>query len=93
MPLLQNVYLMLSSDLVKHSVEDLKASLTNVIEDPQLMSHITRHHDAGVYAIYENAGLPTRHRKRITVVDPAQEHPDARALRDKLDASNLRSWP
>ncbi|KAI0329438.1 hypothetical protein GY45DRAFT_1354566 [Cubamyces sp. BRFM 1775] len=75
-------------------VDDLRTSLEDVVRSPRLMGHVTRTHEATVHAIHETAE-PSRgkKRKRTTLADPAEEHPDVTALRLKLEASKLKCWP
>ncbi|TFK93766.1 hypothetical protein K466DRAFT_477981 [Polyporus arcularius HHB13444] len=74
-------------------VDDLRTILEDTIHDPRLMGHVTRTHEASVYAIYETAEPTKRKRKRPTLADPAQEIPEVTALREKHEAIKLKCWP
>ncbi|KAI0374031.1 hypothetical protein BV20DRAFT_936281 [Pilatotrama ljubarskyi] len=75
-------------------VNDLRVLLEGTIQNPRLMGHVTRTHEATVHAIYETAEPSTRKkRKRTTLADPADEHQDVTALRLKLEATKLKCWP
>ncbi|OSD06874.1 hypothetical protein PYCCODRAFT_1442391 [Trametes coccinea BRFM310] len=75
-------------------VDDLRTALLDTVKDPRLMGHVTRTHEATVHAIYETAESSSRKkRKRTTLADPAEEHPEVTALRLKLEATKLKCWP
>ncbi|KAI9062890.1 hypothetical protein FKP32DRAFT_758962 [Trametes sanguinea] len=75
-------------------VDDLRTALVDTVKNPRLMGHITRTHEATVHAIYETAESSSRKkRKRTTLADPAEEHPEVTALRLKLEATKLKCWP
>ncbi|KAI0358449.1 hypothetical protein OH77DRAFT_1474071 [Trametes cingulata] len=75
-------------------VDDLRISLEDIVQNPRLMGHVTRTHEATVHAIYETAEPSGRKkRKRTTLADPADEHQDVTALRLKLEATKLKCWP
>ncbi|KAI0675306.1 snRNA-activating protein of 50kDa MW C terminal-domain-containing protein [Trametes maxima] len=75
-------------------VDDLRASLEDTVKNPRLMGHVARTHEATVHAIYETAdSLNKRKRKRTTLADPSEEHPEAVELRKKLKATKLKCWP
>ncbi|EIW63307.1 uncharacterized protein TRAVEDRAFT_69354 [Trametes versicolor FP-101664 SS1] len=75
-------------------VDDLRKQLEDIIENPRLMGHIARTHEATVHAIYETAEPTSRKkRKRTTLSDPEEEHAEVTALRLKLEATQLKCWP
>ncbi|TCD71259.1 hypothetical protein EIP91_011737 [Steccherinum ochraceum] len=75
-------------------VDDLRSTLNEVIENPRLMAHVTRTHEATVHAIHEAADTSNRRkRKRPVIPEPAEQHPEVATLRQQLEASKLRSWP
>ncbi|KAI0645699.1 snRNA-activating protein of 50kDa MW C terminal-domain-containing protein [Trametes meyenii] len=75
-------------------VDDLRASLEDAVKNPRLMGHVARTHEATVHAIYETADSSNkRKRKRTTLADPSEEHPEAIELRKKLEATKLKCWP
>ncbi|RPD74311.1 hypothetical protein L226DRAFT_571748 [Lentinus tigrinus ALCF2SS1-7] len=74
-------------------VDDLRAMLEGTVHNPRLMGHVTRTHEASVYAIYETAEPTRRKRKRPTLVEPAEEAPEVTALREKHAGIKLNCWP
>ena len=76
------------------SVEDLRTQLNDVVSNPRLMAHTMHTHELFVQAVHEGADTSNRRkRKRITVTEPAYEHPEIRPLRNSLDNVQLQSWP
>ncbi|KAI0743548.1 snRNA-activating protein of 50kDa MW C terminal-domain-containing protein [Daedaleopsis nitida] len=76
-----------------NSVDDLRVMLEDTVQNPALMGHIMKTHEASVHAIYETAQPTKRKRKRTTVADPDTEVPEVTALRLKHDAIQLKCWP
>ncbi|KAI0823642.1 snRNA-activating protein of 50kDa MW C terminal-domain-containing protein [Trametes gibbosa] len=75
-------------------VDDLRVSLEEIVESPRLMGFITSTHEATVHSIYETAEPSSRKkRKRATLADPDEEHPEVAALRVQLEATQLKCWP
>lgn len=78
----------------QHSVDDLKASLEDVLNNPRLAAHVLKNHELTVNAIHESADASgKRKRRRMNLPEPALEHPEVTALQQKLDAVKLKSWP
>lgn len=78
----------------QYSVDDLKAPLENVLDNPRLAAHVLKHHEFTVNAIHESADTSgKRKRRRMNLPEPALEHPEVTALQRKLDAVKLKSWP
>ena len=76
------------------SVDDLKSSLEDVLNDPRLAAHVLKNHELTVNAIHESADTSgKRKRRRMNLPEPALEHPEVTALQRKLDAVKLKSWP
>lgn len=74
-------------------MDEFRSTLNDVISDPRLMSHVNKIHEANVYSIHETADTSNRRkRKRNTIPDLAEEHPDVTALKEKLKAVKLKSW-
>ncbi|KAI0775719.1 snRNA-activating protein of 50kDa MW C terminal-domain-containing protein [Trametes elegans] len=75
-------------------VDELRTLVEDTVRSPRLMAHVTRTHEASVHAIYDTAEPSNkRKRKRITLADPAEEHPEVTTLRLKLEATKLKCWP
>jgi hypothetical protein len=78
----------------RRSVDDLKSSLENVLNNPRLAAHVLKNHELTVNAIHESADTSgKRKRRRMNLPEPAFEHPEITALQRKLDAVKLKSWP
>ena len=78
----------------KYSVDDLKSSLEDVLNDPRLAAHVLKNHELTVNAIHESADTSgKRKRRRMNLPEPALEHPEVTALQRKLDSVKLKSWP
>ena len=78
----------------RDSVEDLKTSLEDVLNNPRLAAHVLKNHEFTVNAIHESADTSgKRKRRRMNLPEPAFEHPEVTALQRKLDAVKLKSWP
>ena len=78
----------------KSSVDDLKSSLEDVLNDPRLTAHVLKNHELTINAIHESADTSgKRKRRRMNLSEPALEHPEVTALQRKLDAVKLKSWP
>ena len=78
----------------QHSVDDLKSSLEDVLNNPRLAAHVLKNHEFTVNAIHESADTSgKRKRRRMNLPEPAFEHPEVTALQRKLDAVKLKSWP
>ena len=78
----------------RNSVDDLKRSLEDVLNDPRLAAHVLKNHELTVNAIHESADASgKRKRRRMNLPEPALEHPAVTALQRKLDAVKLKSWP
>ncbi|OBZ67997.1 snRNA-activating protein complex subunit 3 [Grifola frondosa] len=76
------------------SVDDLKSSLHNVIDNPRLMAHVSKTHEATIHSIFESADPSNRRkRRRMTVAEPAEEHAEVTALRLKHEQIELKCWP
>ena len=58
------------------------------------MAHVMRSHELFTHSIYETAELSGRKkRKRLTVEEPAEEHPQVTVLRRALEGVRLKCWP
>lgn len=78
----------------RHSVDDLKSSLEDVLNNPRLAAHVFKSHELTVNAIHESADASgKRKRRRMNLPEPAFEHPEVTALQHKLEAVKLKSWP
>ena len=78
----------------QRSVDDLKSSLEDVLNNPRLAAHVLKNHELTVNAIHESADASgKRKRRRMNLPEPALEHPEVTALQRKLDAVKLKSWP
>ena len=78
----------------RHSVDDLKSPLEDVLNNPRLAAHVLKNHELTVNAIHESADTSgKRKRRRMNLPEPAFEHPEVTALQRKLDAVKLKSWP
>lgn len=75
-------------------VQDVRKALGDVITEPRLMAHVMRSHELFTHSIYETAEVSGRKkRKRLTVEEPAEEHPQVTSLRRSLEGVRLRCWP
>ncbi|KAI0630366.1 snRNA-activating protein of 50kDa MW C terminal-domain-containing protein [Trametes polyzona] len=75
-------------------VDDLRKELEDVIQNPRLMGHVMRTHEASLHSIQETVEPSNRRkRKRVTIADPDEEHPEVTALRLQIDATKLKCWP
>ncbi|KZT26698.1 hypothetical protein NEOLEDRAFT_1146996 [Neolentinus lepideus HHB14362 ss-1] len=73
------------------SVDDIKSTLVNTLDDPMLAANLFKSHEATVASIHETADSSNR-RKRRRLLDPASESVEVLALRDNLDRVQLKSW-
>lgn len=82
------------TDAHQNSVQDVRKALGDVITEPSLMAHVMRSHELFTHSIYETAEVSGRKkRKRLTVEEPAEEHPQVTSLRRSLEGVRLRCWP
>ena len=57
------------------------------------MAYVTKSHGVLVQSIYDTADTSKKKRKRTVLPDTTQGHPDAIALKDKLEHIMLKCWP
>lgn len=75
------------------SVSDLRTEVENVVNNPSLITHAIKMHEAAVNHIYNHADTSGRKkRKRAELIDPLDETPAVTALQNKLDGIHLKSW-
>ncbi|OCH95162.1 hypothetical protein OBBRIDRAFT_768316 [Obba rivulosa] len=75
------------------SVDDLEGTLHDALNNPRSMAYVTKSHEVLVQSIYDTADTSKKKRKRTVLPDTTQGHPDALALKAKLDHVMLKCWP
>ncbi|EMD37891.1 hypothetical protein CERSUDRAFT_83638 [Gelatoporia subvermispora B] len=79
--------------ICQNSVDELKDTMQDVLNNPRSMAYVTKSHGVLVQSIYDTADTSKKKRKRTVLPDTTQGHPDALALKEKLDRVMLKCWP
>lgn len=73
-------------------VSDIKDSLLQVWNNPELSAHVLKNHELNITSIHSFVDKSRTKKRKRKFFDPEQEPPEVIALQKRLDAIQLSSW-